>query len=167
MIAGEVLEHLPDDAAAVRECWRVLRPGGIYIISVPADPNQWDWLDKWAGHFRRYRAKDLRALLEAQGFNVLTIHHFGFPFVRFFHRYIYMPYLRRTRIYRGTAAPLSARGWKKRWAGRLLLLLFQFDHLFDRFPWGIGLIAVAQKPTIVVPLRVPDRVPVEQVPQHG
>lgn len=35
VIACDVLEHVPDDLAAMRELYRILRPGGIAILSVP------------------------------------------------------------------------------------------------------------------------------------
>jgi SAM-dependent methyltransferase len=34
-----VLEHVPDDRTAIKELWRVLRPGGWAIVMVPVDEN--------------------------------------------------------------------------------------------------------------------------------
>ncbi len=149
VIAGEVLEHLEDDATPVGEFWRILRPGGICVISVPAEPSQWDWHDNWAGHVRRYRRDELRRLLETQGFDVLRLHHYGFPFSYAFHRYIYLPiYRRKLRAYADKLHHLSTSGWWQQIAIYTLLLIFQFDNLFNRLPLGIGLIAIARKPKI-------------------
>jgi glycosyltransferase involved in cell wall biosynthesis/2-polyprenyl-3-methyl-5-hydroxy-6-metoxy-1,4-benzoquinol methylase len=147
VVAGEVLEHLEDDVTPLREFWRVLRPGGVCVISVPAEPNQWDWHDNWAGHVRRYRREEMQQLLESQGFQIINLHHFGFPLVRAFHTHIYLPrYRRNVRAYQGNLAGLSVSGMRQKLLARVLLLLFQVDHLFNRWPLGIGLIAVAQKP---------------------
>src|SRR5207302_1170051 len=56
-ILGEVLEHVPDDSAALTEVARVLRPGGTLALSVPAGrPGE---SDRWAGHVRRYSRSSL------------------------------------------------------------------------------------------------------------
>ncbi|NJP06513.1 MAG: methyltransferase domain-containing protein [Chloroflexaceae bacterium] len=146
VIAGEVLEHLSDDRTALREIWRVLAPGGIAVISVPADPQQWDWIDDWAGHVRRYRLPELRQRLQAEHLVPLQLHHFGFPTVRLFHRYIYQPHVRQAWLAESPASALAVQGWRKQLASHVLYWLFQTDHLFNRLPWGMGLIAVAQKP---------------------
>jgi SAM-dependent methyltransferase len=65
-----VLEHIEDDAAAVRQLRRVLRPGGAVVIEVPAGPHLFDVYDKVLMHYRRYRLSGLRRLLEASGFRV-------------------------------------------------------------------------------------------------
>lgn len=145
-VAGEVLEHLEDDGAAVRELFRVLDERGVLVVSVPADPRKWERLDTWAGHRRRYGVADLGALLESAGFEVLEARHIGFPFVRLYHRFVYLPYLRRTRIRGGRDGSLGAKGRWTRLAGDALFLLFQADRLFDRLPWGDTLAVAARKP---------------------
>lgn len=149
VVAGEVLEHLPDDQdrAALHEIARVLRPGGVCVISVPAEPDQWDWHDNWAGHVQRYTRDAMRERLVAAGLEVLNIHHFGFPFVRAFHQYVYLPrYRRALQRYRGRLEQLSTHGWRYQLASRILLAVFQFDRCFNHLPYGIGLIAIARKP---------------------
>lgn len=62
VIAAEVMEHLEEDYLAVKEFHRVLRPGGISLITVPANPGLWDIWDEKAGHKRRYRREDFLKL---------------------------------------------------------------------------------------------------------
>ncbi|MBW3610684.1 MAG: methyltransferase domain-containing protein [Actinobacteria bacterium] len=83
VIAAEVLEHLPDDHAAVTELVRVLRPGGTMAVTVPA------WLPErlcWAlsddyhapavpgGHVRIYSAAGLERTLCRSGLTSLGRH---------------------------------------------------------------------------------------------
>src|SRR6185295_4326007 len=41
VVAFDVLEHLDDDAAAARSVFETLRPGGSFLVAVPADPRIW------------------------------------------------------------------------------------------------------------------------------
>ena len=50
----DVLEHLPDDEAALGEQRRVVRPNGRVVVAVPADRRLWSPHDDAVGHFRRY-----------------------------------------------------------------------------------------------------------------
>ena len=63
----DVLEHTDDDRAVLRECRRVLRPGGTVFASVPAYPALYAHNDRVAHHRRRYTRATLRAAFEEAG----------------------------------------------------------------------------------------------------
>jgi SAM-dependent methyltransferase len=68
--ALDLLEHIPDDAAAVTEFTRALRPGGVLLVTVPALPWLWSEHDEALDHLRRYPAMRLRALLQGAGLEI-------------------------------------------------------------------------------------------------
>jgi len=74
-----VLEHIDDDdAAAVRQVYRILKPGGIAVIEVPAGPHLYDVYDKLLLHCRRYSLSVLCSLVKDMGFQVAKQSHLGF-----------------------------------------------------------------------------------------
>ena len=68
----EVQQHLGDDRAAARELARVVRPGGVAIVTVPAFQELWSPHDEALDHQRRYRLHEIEAVLRDAG---LTIEH--------------------------------------------------------------------------------------------
>jgi SAM-dependent methyltransferase len=66
----DVLEHLSDDARALSEVSRVLRPGGALVLSVPAYQHLWSAHDEALHHFRRYEKVQLARVLRRGGFRV-------------------------------------------------------------------------------------------------
>jgi len=60
--ALDVLEHVPDDAAVVRGFARLLKPGGLAVVTVPASMALWSDWDVALHHFRRYERGQLKAL---------------------------------------------------------------------------------------------------------
>lgn len=73
-----VLEHIEDDVAAIRNCLRMLKPGGVLVVEVPASPWLYDDFDRALMHFRRYTAGGLRRKLRGAGFTIRKLTHVGF-----------------------------------------------------------------------------------------
>ena len=68
--AFDVVEHMDDDLAGLREMRRVLRPGGRVLLFVPAFMFLWGLQDDVSHHRRRYRMSGLRRVLEEAGFEI-------------------------------------------------------------------------------------------------
>lgn len=104
VILSEVLEHLDDDVAGLREAYRVLKPGGVVAITVPNAnyPFSWDPINKsletlfhthisegpfagiWANHHRLYEQDQLRDVVHTAGFAITaerSFTHHSFPFI--------------------------------------------------------------------------------------
>lgn len=64
----DVLEHLPDDMAVLRDIYSLLAPGGLLLLTVPAHQSLWSYFDDAALHCRRYEESELREKLTAAGF---------------------------------------------------------------------------------------------------
>ena len=73
VICQNVLEHVADDAAVLRQCAAVLRPGGRVLVLVPQSPKLTGRIDQYLGHRRRYRAGDLKLLAEQTGMRVVHL----------------------------------------------------------------------------------------------
>jgi SAM-dependent methyltransferase len=68
--ALDVVEHLDDDLAGLREFRRVLRPGGHILLFVPTFMFLWGVQDEVSNHRRRYRLPELRRVVEKAGFEI-------------------------------------------------------------------------------------------------
>jgi SAM-dependent methyltransferase len=77
--AFEVLEHIEDDAAAVKEWLTRVRPGGWLLLSVPADQHRYNAFDKLVGHFRRYDPAMMEELLTSCGLTDVSVRRYGYP----------------------------------------------------------------------------------------
>jgi SAM-dependent methyltransferase len=65
-----VLEHLDDDLASIKNVYYILKPGGYFIITVPAFNFLWSGHDAAMHHKRRYGKKDLVRRLKSCDFSV-------------------------------------------------------------------------------------------------
>lgn len=66
----DVLEHLEDDVKAASELRRILRPDGVCVVAVPADPSLWSAHDDAVNHLRRYTREGLEQVLTDAGLQV-------------------------------------------------------------------------------------------------
>jgi SAM-dependent methyltransferase len=146
VVCGEVLEHLDDDLGAVREIARVLRPGGVLVASVPANPWRYDWIDHWAGHRRRYTAEGLRQLMVAAELDQVDVIPWGFPLSGLYHRVVYERLLRR-RLESGSPGAPTPRGRPPGWLLAVARGALELDSVFlGRRPGYLGFLVTADKP---------------------
>jgi SAM-dependent methyltransferase len=74
--AFDVLEHIPDDKAALAGLYRAIKPGGGLILTVPQHRFLWSVSDEIGHHQRRYDRADLVRKVEAEGFRILRVTSF-------------------------------------------------------------------------------------------
>lgn len=74
----DVLEHLPDDAGALREIYRAVEPGGLLFLTAPAFSRFWSYNDELAHHQRRYCKSDFRRLADETGWQLCDVRYFMF-----------------------------------------------------------------------------------------
>lgn len=74
--AFDVLEHIPDDELAMAQVAAAVRPGGLFIVTVPQYPWLWSRLDELVHHKRRYTRRELTVKLARAGFEVTYVTSF-------------------------------------------------------------------------------------------
>jgi len=77
VLCANVLEHVPDEQAALANMLAVLKPGGYLLLFVPAHPNLYGDMDRLAGHLRRYTRDTLFRALSGAGGRVELARYFN------------------------------------------------------------------------------------------
>lgn len=71
VISIDVLEHVEDDVGAIREMYRVAKPGGLIVFTVPAFQFLWSRRDEQSHHLRRYRLGEVKEKAAQAGLSIL------------------------------------------------------------------------------------------------
>ena len=138
----DVLEHIEDDRATLVTVNKLLAADGCVLITVPAFPFLWGPHDEAHHHQRRYRAKQLRRLLQDTGFEITTLSYCNtwlFPIAALVR--LIRKYLPKGNAGAELALPIAP-------VNALLAMLFGSErHLLRhmKLPFGISLLAVAKK----------------------
>jgi SAM-dependent methyltransferase len=138
----DVVEHLDDDVAGLREMFRVLRPGGRALLFVPAFMFLWGVQDDVSHHRRRYTLAELKDKLSEAG---LTVERASYANITFFAPILFGRVLMRltglrpaseNNINIGALNGLLGRilGSERWWLRRM------------KFPFGVSAICVARRP---------------------
>jgi SAM-dependent methyltransferase len=84
VLALDVLEHLDDDLSGLHEAARIVKPGGLLLITVPALPSLWGGQDVVSEHRRRYTRRSLSDLFNEAKLSNYRLQYFNtllFPLV--------------------------------------------------------------------------------------
>lgn len=141
IVSLDLFEHLASDRAGIGEAFRVLRPGGVLVLSVPAMMSLWGPHDVALMHHRRYTRREVVTCLEEAGFRVRRASYsvcFLFPVVGI----VRLLEKRRRGEPRSSLRPLPG------WLNRLLIGVQRAEAaLVERFdlPWGSSVVAVAER----------------------
>jgi SAM-dependent methyltransferase len=140
IVSADVLYHVDDDAGALREFFRVLKPGGVVVLNLPAYRWLWSYHDEAVHSRRRYDRAEVLAKLSAAGFFAARATYWNaLPFPLVVVRRKLLPAPRSGSDVRMYAAPVEAvfrgamaveRGWLR---------------AVGRLPFGSSVLAVARK----------------------
>jgi ubiquinone/menaquinone biosynthesis C-methylase UbiE len=139
----DVIEHVDDDERVLREFLRVLRPGGVVLLTTSAYMWMWSEHDEWAAHRRRYTAAGLADVTRQAGFEVLRASYYNaalLPPAWLLRRTPLRRLVKGTNDEVGAASPTVDRVFtrlaslERRWLAR------------HRMPFGLSIFLVARRP---------------------
>jgi SAM-dependent methyltransferase len=137
----DVLEHIDDDAAALRAASGALKDGGYVVVNVPAMPSLWSAHDLANEHRRRYTLAGLKALLASAGLREVSARFWG-------HLLVPLGYARRL-LARPSGRPEDyVVRVPPRAAGRALESMTCLEYRWTSglsIPFGLSLLAVGQR----------------------
>lgn len=141
VVSADVLPNVQNDEAAIRESFRVLRPGGVLIVNVPAYPWLWSYHDVATHTLRRYQPSELVEKIRAAGFGEAAATHWNalaLPLIAFRRKVL--------------PAPRDGSDVKEyplvidRILGALLAVEHGWINLGGAWPFGSSILARARKP---------------------
>jgi SAM-dependent methyltransferase len=146
--ALNVLEHIAEDDQALREIFRILKPGGMAHVEVPAGAHLYDIYDEHLMHHRRYGLSQLRAMAVRTGFKTLKATHLG---VWMYPAFAWVKRRNRRLLDRSAEEKSRIVAGQIRSTSRSILLraILQWETALGRminYPCGIRCVIVLRKP---------------------
>jgi ubiquinone/menaquinone biosynthesis C-methylase UbiE len=141
----DVLEHIVDEGGALTEVRRVVRPGGLLMVAVPAYRFLWGAQDEVSQHQRRYTARHLKEQINAAGLEIRRLTHFNsflFPpiaAIRLVRRAVPHARSHESDFNFPAPGPLNA----------VLASIFGFESAIvprANLPFGVSILCLAEKP---------------------
>ena len=135
----DVLEHVNDEALLI-DIQRILLPGGLAVITVPASPRLWSYRDEAAGHLRRYTRRQLMGRLTDARLHVEEMRYYQFSL---------FPLVAVTRLF-GRRSPRlrDLEEEPSRVLNKVMTLINRLEVRLSDFipwPWGSSLVAICRK----------------------
>lgn len=143
LTATDVLEHIEHDSRALGEMYRVLRPGGAAVLTVPAHQFLYGPHDRKLHHFRRYSKHLLVRRARDAGFGVERVTYFNT--LLFVPIAIFRLLSRLFPVWAGGGEDLEV---NSRFLNALFYRIFSIDRLllsYTNLPVGVSLLAVLRK----------------------
>jgi 2-polyprenyl-3-methyl-5-hydroxy-6-metoxy-1,4-benzoquinol methylase len=146
----DVIEHIADLHGLMTEVRRVLEPGGVLAVTVPALPSLWSEDDDVAGHHRRYRRSQLDAQMQSWGFERVTSRYLFASLVVAAAVARALPYRLGRR--RGADAVMAATAKQLRpspWVERIARGVLSAEHALARratLPVGLSVLGIYRRP---------------------
>lgn len=146
--AFDVVEHVDDDKSAVKELFRVCKPGGHILVTVPAFMSLWSTHDIVNQHFRRYTKQSILSLFsQNEGVKIRSTY---FNFLMFLPVWM----IRRLQFLIGGKKRTADLKPDNSWTGgsilsRLLYFIFDIDRFLLKkidLPIGVSFMLVWKKP---------------------
>jgi SAM-dependent methyltransferase len=141
VLATDVVEHVDDDAQAMTEIARILKPGGVALITVPTFRCLWGLQDEIARHKRRYRKSELLGLVTRSGMHIERQYYFNYL--------LFLPIWLGRRLIRWLGIPLKSEAEvNSPVVNRLLSLVFAADTTTAPAlhpPFGVSALVLARK----------------------
>lgn len=144
VFALDILEHIEDDRQAIREMYRVLKPGHACLVTSPAYQWLWSEHDVVCQHKRRYTLNDISQKLKEAGFIIKRKSYcISFPLLPILVLLKFRSWFKNDRNIMMSIVPLPA------FLNQCLVWLLSLENFllyFTDLPFGVSILCLAEKP---------------------